>query len=50
MFTLDKIIFDSVYSACKNLGSVFELGALEGFILYSSMIVCAITSRFSKNK
>lgn len=42
MFDLDLKIFSFIYSNCRSLGRVFYLGAFEGFVMYSSLILLAV--------
>lgn len=43
-------MFDIIYNSCKTLGSVFGFGALEGFIIYSGIIVYGILRATEGNK
>lgn len=42
MFDLDIRIFNLIYTQCASLGKAFCLGAFEGFVMYSSIVVLAI--------
>lgn len=48
MFDLDIRLFNYIYTNCKSLGQAFGFGAFEGFVLYSSTILMAITTAISK--
>lgn len=48
MFNLDIKLFNLLYSYCKSLGGVFYLGAFEGAILYSGVILLAIIKATEK--
>lgn len=42
LFRTDISIFNLVYQQCKGLGSIFCMGAFEGFVMYASIITLAI--------
>lgn len=50
MFDFDIRIFNVVYEQCKSLGQVFCMGAFEGFVMYSSLLVLAIVKVGEKKK
>ncbi|NOW07242.1 hypothetical protein [Clostridium beijerinckii] len=49
MFNLDVQLFNYLYSSCKLLGNAFYMGAFEGFVLYSSVMVLAIVKVTDSN-
>lgn len=38
MFKLDIAVFNWVYNQCLTLGSIFEFGALEGLLMYLTLL------------
>lgn len=50
MLDFDIRIFNIIYEQCKSLGSVFYMGAFEGFVMYASLIALAITKVGEKKK
>lgn len=42
MFDLDIRLFNIIYHQCKILGSIFSMGAFEGFIMYVSVVALGI--------
>lgn len=43
MFFLDKLIIKWIIAKCAQLGGVFMLGPLEGFIMYLAVIALGVT-------
>ena len=50
MFKLDIQIVKFVYDSCETLGSCFGFGALEGFYMYSGLIVWGVLSGLNMGK
>lgn len=42
MFNSDITIFNFIYEHCYTLGKIFNLGALEGFIIYAGLIAWVV--------
>lgn len=42
MFKLDLEVINIVYQQCRALGSIFNFGAFEGFIMYAGLITLGI--------
>lgn len=42
LFRTDISIFNLIYQQCKTLGDAFFMGAFEGFVIYSGLIILAI--------
>lgn len=38
MFKLDIAVFNWVYNQCLTLGSIFGFGALEGLLMYLTLL------------
>ena len=38
MFKLDIAVFDWVYNQCLMLGNIFGFGALEGLLMYLTLL------------
>lgn len=48
MFDLDLRLFYFIYNQCRSLGSAFGFGAFEGFIMYLSIIMLAVSEVMNK--
>ncbi|MDS0525443.1 hypothetical protein NNC19_07115 [Clostridium sp. SHJSY1] len=48
MFKYDLVVINWIYNNCKMLGNVFGYGAFEGFIIYTGIIIVAVTSVINK--
>ncbi|MFL0165269.1 hypothetical protein [Candidatus Clostridium helianthi] len=48
MFGLDIKLFNLLFSYCYKLGSAFDLGAFEGFIIYLGVIALGLTGSLNQ--
>lgn len=42
MFDLDIKVINYIYQQCRALGSIFNFGAFEGFVMYAGLITLGI--------
>jgi predicted outer membrane repeat protein len=50
MFNLDIAAINFIYNFCKNLGGVFNFGALEGAIMYLGIFAYGYFTVTNKKK